>query len=162
MSQNQGMGPYRFDLPDDGLAIYREGQVLEQYLACDEYWWWQKLRVGNKTFKFPAYAHTTEEQKVKVWKSFRDLTTVERPMEGAVNLERPKFGEFQLTWLSVSELRQAKRILEAEGAGDYDIYIQAIGSALKREGKSDEKAKGSSWYVHTVLGKAYNVANVLI
>ena len=82
-------------------------------------------------------------------------------MEGAVNLERPKLGEFQLTWLSVSELRQAKRILEAEGAGDYDIYIQAIGNALKREGKSDEKAKGSSWYVHTVLGKAYNVANVL-
>lgn len=66
-------------------------------------------------------------------------------MEGAVNLERPKFGEFQLTWLSVSELRQAKMILEAEGASDYAIYIQAIGNALKREGKSDETARGSSW-----------------
>ncbi|PLB47048.1 hypothetical protein P170DRAFT_466394 [Aspergillus steynii IBT 23096] len=143
---NQGIGPYRFGLPDDGLAIYREGQVLEQYLSCDEYFWWQKLRVGKKVFKFPAYSPTTEEQKVKVWKSFRALEKVERPMEGAVNLERPKFGEFQLTWLSVSELRQAKMILEAEGASDYAIYIQAIGNALKREGKSDKTAKGSSCF----------------
>lgn len=76
MTVDQSMGPYRFGLPDEGLAVYREGDVLEQWLACDEYFWWQKLRVGKKVFRFPAYSPTTEEQKVKVWKSFRTMEKV--------------------------------------------------------------------------------------
>lgn len=71
------IGPYRFKYPDDGLAVYRMNDLLEQYLFCDEYFWWQVLRVDRKTIKSQVFLHTKEEQQVKVWKKFRGMERVE-------------------------------------------------------------------------------------
>lgn len=71
------VGPYRFKYPDDGLAVYRTNDLVEQYFFCDEYFWWQVLRVGRKKYKAQVFLHTQQEQQVKVWKKFRAMERVE-------------------------------------------------------------------------------------
>lgn len=77
MKPSDSIGPYRFKYPDHGLAIYRISDVVEQYLACDEYFWWQALRVGKKVYKFQVFLHTKEEERMKIWKTFRVLERVD-------------------------------------------------------------------------------------
>lgn len=67
------IGPYRFTYPDDGLAIYKLGDLVEQYFLCNEHFWFQVLRVEGKMFKFSVSTHTEEEQRVKIWKTFRGV-----------------------------------------------------------------------------------------
>ncbi|KAE8378523.1 hypothetical protein BDV26DRAFT_292190 [Aspergillus bertholletiae] len=142
---DRSLGPYRFGYPDDGLARYTLGDVLEQYLSCDEYFWWQNLRVGKKVFKFQAFLHTREEEQRKIWKSFRQMRTVNRPMEVAIDLQRPRLGQFLLTWMKESELRQAKNILEEQCDRRYENAIRAIDAELvNKKGEHDVK-HGSSW-----------------
>ena len=81
---DRSLGPYRFGYPDDGLARYTLGDVLEQYLSCDEYFWWQNLRVGKKVFKFQAFLHTREEEQMKIWKSFRQMRTVNSTLDSSL------------------------------------------------------------------------------
>lgn len=65
------LGPYRFNYPDDGLAIYKLEDLVEQYFLCNEHFWFQVLCVGGKMFKFRVSTHTEEEQGMKIWKTFR-------------------------------------------------------------------------------------------
>lgn len=67
------LGPYRFNYPGDGLAIYKLGDLVEQYFLCNEHFWFQVLRVGGKMFKFRVSTHTEGEQRVKIWKTFRGV-----------------------------------------------------------------------------------------
>lgn len=67
------LGPYRFNYPDDGLAIYKLEDLVEQYFLCNEHFWFQVLCVGGKMFKFRVSTHTEEEQGMKIWKTFRGV-----------------------------------------------------------------------------------------
>ncbi|KAE8164075.1 hypothetical protein BDV40DRAFT_298790 [Aspergillus tamarii] len=142
---DRSLGPYRFGYPDDGLARYTLGDVLEQYLSCDEYFWWQNLRVGKKVFKFQAFLHTREEEQMKIWKSFRQMRTVNRPMEATIDIQRPRLGQFLLTWMKESELRQAKNILEEQCDRRYENAIKAIDAELVNKVGEDGVKHGSSW-----------------
>ncbi|KAE8330190.1 hypothetical protein BDV39DRAFT_202377 [Aspergillus sergii] len=142
---DRSLGPYRFGYPDDGLARYILGDVLEQYLSCDEYFWWQNLRVGKKVFKFQAFLHTREEEQIKIWKSFRQMRTVNRPMEDAIDIQRPRLGQFLLTWMKESELRQAKNTLEEQCDRRYENAIKAIEAELVNKKGEDDIKHGSSW-----------------
>ncbi|KAE8391638.1 hypothetical protein BDV23DRAFT_182450 [Aspergillus alliaceus] len=149
---DRSLGPYRFGYPDDGLARYILGDVLEQYLSCDEYFWWQNLRVGKKKFKFQVFLHTKEEEQMKIWKSFRQMKTVDRPMEDAIDLHRPRLGQFLLTWMKESELRQAKDILKEETDPHYERAIQAIENELVHKKGEDDVKHGSSCIPFKVPG----------
>ncbi|KAB8074411.1 hypothetical protein BDV29DRAFT_156654 [Aspergillus leporis] len=141
------LGPYRFGYPDDGLARYILGDVIEQYLSCDEYFWWQNLRVGKKVYKFQVFLHTKEEEQMKIWKSFRQMTKVDRPLEDTIDLHRPRLGQFLLTWMKESELRQAKNTLEEQCDRRYETAIKAVGNELaKKEGEDEGTKHGSSCF----------------
>lgn len=143
---DRSLGPYRFGYPDDGLARYILGDVLEQYLSCDEYFWWQNLRVGKKKYKFQVFLHTKEEEQMKIWKSFRQMKTVDRPMEDAIDLHRPRLGQFLLTWMKESELREAKNILQEKNDPHYERAIQAIENELVHKKGEDDVKHGSSCF----------------
>lgn len=76
-TNNMTSGRGRFKYHDNGLTVYKLGDLVEQYLTCDEYFWWQVLRVSKKTFRCKVFYHTKEEEKVKIWKTFRTLERVE-------------------------------------------------------------------------------------
>ncbi|OJJ80498.1 uncharacterized protein ASPGLDRAFT_28879 [Aspergillus glaucus CBS 516.65] len=114
------LGPYRFNYPDDGLAIYKLGDLVEQYFLCNEHFWFQVLRVGGKMFKFRVSTHTEGEQRVKIWKTFRGVPREKRLLSDYIDVQKGTAGQFQLIWMSVVELSQAMRILEdrIRGLGD--------------------------------------------
>lgn len=159
------LGPYRFKYADDGLAIYKLDDLVEQYFFCDEHFWFQVLRVGNKTFKFRVSTHTKEEQRVKIWKTFRgfprkrsmhfivefDLIHVVTPCVGDpsdeigllsdyIDIQKGTAGQFRLIWLSVAELLQAMNALE------------------KRDRKDDKDEKDEEPY--QMLKKAMETARI--
>ncbi|ODM16120.1 hypothetical protein SI65_08554 [Aspergillus cristatus] len=134
------LGPYRFKYADDGLAIYKLGDLVEQYFLCDEHFWFQVLRVENKTFKFRVSTHTKEEQRVKIWKTFRGFPRERRLLSDYIDIQKGTAGQFWLIWLSVAELSQAMNTLE------------------KRDRKDDEDEKDEEPY--QMLKKAMETARI--
>ncbi|EYE97694.1 uncharacterized protein EURHEDRAFT_375518 [Aspergillus ruber CBS 135680] len=114
------LGPYRFNYPDDGLAIYKLEDLVEQYFLCNEHFWFQVLCVGGKMFKFRVSTHTEEEQGMKIWKTFRGVPREKRSLSDYIDVQKGTAGQFHLIWMSVVELSLALRILEdrIRGLGD--------------------------------------------
>ena len=72
-------------------------------------------------------------------------------MEDAIDIQRPRLGQFLLTWMKESELRQAKNILEDKCDGRYENAIRAIETELVNKKGEDGVKHGSSWLVKSLL-----------
>jgi ABC-type Na+ efflux pump permease subunit len=69
-------------------------------------------------------------------------------LEDTIDLHRPRLGQFLLTWMKESELRQAKNTLEEQCDRRYETAIKAVGNELaKKEGEDEGTKHGSSWLV---------------
>ena len=168
------IGPYRFRYPDNGLAVYRINSFVEQYLYCDEYLWWQVLRVGKKKFKAQVFLHTKEEQQTKVWKKFRGMERVDSmyfvltgyapfvintvynyiqiltntgPLNDFIHTKKQTVGQFRLVWMSKADLVQAVQILkkQKDEDGQYRLLIETLETAIEQKQEDDVPQTSSFW-----------------
>lgn len=76
---------------------------------------------------------------------------IQGPMEATIDIQRPRLGQFLLTWMKESELRQAKNILEEQCDRRYENAIKAIDAELVNKVGEDGVKHGSSWLVKSLL-----------